>query len=473
MARKIKKEVINTLEIESIGFNGVSIARKDEKVHFVKGGVPGDKVSALQIRKKKSYTESLLLEILEPSENRIEPKCKYFGTCGGCSWQNMPYQYQLDWKKKHVEDAFFRQNHFDKFEVNPTMGSPKQFNYRNKMEFSFGNSRWLTKQEISSEDDNINRKFAFGMHIPGRFDKILDLEFCHISDPLNEFILNTSRDLALEYNISGYDRKHNTGFLRNFIIRSGSDGAELLAIIITNNIETEDQKIFIEKLSEALSTQDKISGFIHAINSTKSPVRIESSNQKFGRDHIFQEILDINFRISPFSFFQTNSFQLNNFIGKILEISSLKADEIVWDLYCGTGSISLPASKHCKKIIGFELVESSINDAKVNADLNSISNTEFHVADLHEAEIPKLLGTIDQPDKVIVDPPRAGMHKNLIEHLLNIKPKQIIYVSCNPMTQARDCELMKECYDIKYAQPVDMFPHTYHIENIVLMELKS
>lgn len=471
MARKKKKEVIDILEIESIGFNGVSIARKDEKVHFVKGGVPGDVLKTRRLRSKKSYSENLLLEVEKASENRIDPPCNYFDDCGGCSWQNMPYNYQLDWKKRHVEDAFFRQFKFEDIEIKEVLNSPQEFNYRNKMDFSFASSRWLRKGEIEKEDNISRKNFALGLHIPGRFDKVLDIENCLIADDINSNILEIFRETAFEYDITAFNRRHNIGFLRNLIIRSGENGKTLLINLVSNKIEEERQENYLKVVAEKLSNLDKVTGFLHSINSTKSPVKIEEINLIFGKDYIFQEILDIKFKISPFSFFQTNSFALDTFIGNILEIADLKNSETIWDLYCGTGSISLPASKKCKKVIGVELVESSIEDAISNANLNGIKNTEFYAEDLHKKEIPELLSSFDKPDKVIIDPPRAGMHRNLIDHLLRVKPKNIIYVSCNPMTQARDCDLLRDDYNIDLLQPFDMFPHTYHIENIALMTL--
>lgn len=473
MARKNKKEVIDNLKIESIGFNGVSIARKDSKVYFVKGGVPGDEVLARQFRKRKSYVESTILEITKESENRIEAPCQYFGICGGCSWQNMPYQYQLDWKKTHVEDAFVRQNKLTDIQISDVLPSPKVFNYRNKMEFSFASSRWLTTDEIQADEEASHKNFALGLHIPGRFDKVLDLHNCLISDDQSEFILNKFRDIALELDISAFDRRKNIGFLRNLIIRTGDDGNSLLAILITNTVSETKQESYISRISDELSKNEKITGFIHAINSGPNPKNIDSTNLLFGIEFIYQKILDINYKISPFSFFQTNSYQLDNFIREIISIADIKSDDVVWDLYCGTGSITFPASKNCKKVIGIELIESSIKDAKTNSEINNIQNVEFYAEDLHKKDIPDLLNNLDSPDIIILDPPRSGLHKNLIQHLINIKCKRIVYVSCNPMTQARDCSELKDFYKIEKMQPVDMFPHTYHIENIALMTLKA
>lgn len=467
MSRKKKKEIIDVLEIDSVGFNGISIARKDGVVHQLKGAVPGDKVKALRLRKKKTYYENLLLEVLEGSEDRIEADCKYFDECGGCSWQNMPYEVQLKWKKQHIIDAFHRQYRFDGLIIEDVLASPKTYHYRNKMDFSFGASRWLRKEEMIDGEEIERKHFALGLHIPGRYDKVLDIDNCLIADTKSEKILHLVRECAYEFDISAYNNRINEGFLRSLIIRTGMKGEELVGILITNSVDNDQQIEFLKKLSEKLKESKLFTGFIYAENSTRSPVAIENSKLIFGKEEIFEVILGIKYRISPFSFFQTNSFQLDNFIGEILKIAEIKEDDTIWDLYCGTGSITLPASKYAKEIFGIELVDSSINDAKINSQINDIKNTNFYCSDLHSKDVPELLDSIPKPDKIIIDPPRAGMHKNLIEHLLKIGAPEIIYVSCNPYTQARDCDLLKDQYQIEKIKPVDMFPQTFHIESIV------
>jgi 23S rRNA (uracil1939-C5)-methyltransferase len=472
MARK--KNIYKELFVESIGFEGISIARDDGMVYFVKGGVPGDKVNAKILKKKKKYTEANIQEIIEPSKDRIEPICDYFDHCGGCTWQNISYKDQLEWKRKHVEDAIKRIAKIEDFKLHDTFPSKYEFNYRNKMDFTFGASRWLTPEEINSDEKIEDKSFALGLHVRGRNDKILDIKKCHIQQNEVNEMMNDIRDLALKRDISAYHVYDKIGFLRNFVVRYSLFQDSFLIIFVTNAVENENELKFIQECSEFLSKKYKrISGVIHAVNDKISPVAIGEPELIFGKDHLIENILDVEFKISPFSFFQTNSFQLDNFIGKIIEYAELNGNQTVWDLYCGTGSITIPAASKCKKIIGFEIVESSINDARMNADKNGLENVEFFSTDLHDKNIPELLQKLEKPDVLIVDPPRAGLHKNLIHHINNIKAPKLVYVSCNPATQARDLEILKENYNLIEVQPFDMFPQTYHIESIAKLELKN
>lgn len=462
------------LDIEAIGFQGISIARKDGLVYFVKGAVPGDKVNALIRKKKKNHIECELAELLEPSLYRVKPQCDYFGICGGCSWQHLDYEQQLKWKRQHVQDAFQRIGKIEVIQLEETLPSPEIFNYRNKMEFSFGNSRWLTKEEIESVSEIIQKDFALGLHIPGRFDKVLDIENCHIQNDYGNKILNIIKSKAIDCNVTAYDSRENQGFLRNLIIRSSVANNEIMVILITNSIQNEEEQNFIDWYDNEFGKDDiKISVIGRAVNSTRSPVATEKPMITKGNDYITENILGIDFRISPYSFFQTNSKQLNQFIGEIISRAELKSSDIVWDLYCGTGSISLPASKQCKEIIGIEMFEGSVADARKNAELNNITNAKFICADLHEKKIPDLLNSLPKPDVIFIDPPRAGMHTNLVNHLLEIGAKRIVYVSCNPTTQARDCALLSEKYTVKSIKPVDMFPHTFHVEAIAVLDIKN
>jgi 23S rRNA (uracil1939-C5)-methyltransferase len=469
-----RKNKYKELFVESIGFEGISIARDEGKVYFVKGGVPGDKVNAKILKKRKNYTEAMIEDLIEPSKDRIDPICNYFEFCGGCTWQNISYQDQLEWKKKHVKDAIERIGGINEFELHDTFPSVKEFHYRNKMDFTFGAARWLTPAEINSDEKIDDKDFALGLHVRGRNDKILDIKKCHIQLDIANDILNTVRDLSLEMDISAYHVYDKVGFLRNLVVRYSLYQNSIMLIFVTNSIQNEKEKDFIKKCAEILPKKfEIISSIIHAINDKISPVAIGVPELVYGEDELTEKILDVEYKISPFSFFQTNSYQLDNFIGKILDYAEIKNDDIVWDLYCGTGSITLPAAKSCKKIYGFELVESSINDAKRNAEQNQIGNVEFYSTDLHEKNIPDLLHSIKKPDVMIIDPPRAGIHKNLIDHLLEIAPKKLVYVSCNPATQARDLAILCTKYDLLEVQPFDMFPQTYHIESIAKLELKA
>lgn len=472
--RNYKNQVYKTLKVESIGFEGISIAREEGLVYFVKGGVPGDIVNAKILKKRKSYIEAMIENIIEPSKDRIDPKCQHFEYCGGCSWQNLSYDNQIKWKKKHVEDAVRRIGGLDDVIINDTIASPREFNYRNKMDFTFGASRWLMPHEIISDDEIEDKSFAFGMHVRGRYDKVLDIYSCDIQPDEGNKIITLTRETASELGLTAYHITEKHGFLRHLVMRKSEFESALMLILVTtsakNSNEIEFLKVFKDKICSVIPN---VKSIIHAVNDTISPVANGEFKILHGEDFLLEKILDVTFKISPFSFFQTNSFQLDSFIGKIIEFAELKGYETVWDLYCGTGSITLPMANKCSEIYGLELVESAINDAKKNAKFNNISNVEFLLTDLHDAKIPDILNKLPKPDLIVVDPPRAGLHKNLIAHIVDIRPKKIVYVSCNPATQARDFEILKEFYYIAEVQPFDMFPQTYHIESIAKLILKD
>jgi len=473
-ARRNKEKPIIELEIEAIGFEGVAIARKENLVYFVKHAVPGDIVKVRALRKRSNHVQTQLLEVIRPSELRIDPICRHYGVCGGCSWQNLTYSQQLQWKTQHVKDAFDRIGKIEYKKLLPILGSPKQFNYRNKMEFSFGASRWLEEFEINSIDEIESKNFALGLHIPGRYDKILSIDKCHLHLELCNQILDAVRNKSISLNLSAYHQRLHTGFLRNLVFRTSDEYSQLMTILITKSPEIEDENELIEWLFNDFQKEfPQITTIIHAVNDTVSPVAKGEISEIIGTPYITERVMDVDFRISPFSFFQTNSGQLSQFIGRILETAELNENHIVWDLYCGTGSITLPAARKVRKITGIELVESSIIDAKQNTQLNDINYAEFICSDLHTKDIPELLNKLEKPDLVFIDPPRAGMHKNLINHLLTLSIPRMVYVSCNPATQARDCSLLSEKYELSSLQPVDMFPQTYHVENIALLNLKE
>ena len=467
------KQQLIELTIESIGFKGISIARNDGLVYFVKGGVPGDKMLAEIRRKRKRHIEAEIVELIEPSANRIEPKCKYFGACGGCTWQNISYGEQIRWKKQQVIDAFRRIGKIEVGEIIDTIPAPQLFNYRNKMDFSFGASRWLSSEEIQKDEDIDTKNFALGLHIPGRYDKILDIDSCHIQAEEGNQVLRLFKQKALELNVAAYSEQTRKGFLRNLVLRFSRRDDEMMSILVTNNpLLPEDDKFLNWYRYDFPSLFPNTASIINAINADTNPVSFGKINFIEGKDFINEEILGIEYKISPFSFFQTNSYQLDTFIGKILEFAQLGTSETIWDLYCGIGSITLPASHKCKQIFGFELIESSIEDAQINAKLNNIENVQFKALDLHSKNIYLYLDKYEIPDTVILDPPRNGMHQQLVQYILDLYPKKIVYVSCNPTTQARDCELLSEKYNVIKIQPIDMFPHTYHIESIALLERK-
>lgn len=367
---KKKKEIIE-LSPESIGMEGVAVARNEGRVYFVKGAVPGDKVLASVRKKRKSYSQAQCEEVLEPSEHRISPKCEYFGSCGGCSWQHLEYGQQIYWKKQNLIDCFERIGGI-KSDVIDTMPAPEVYYYRNKMEFSFGASRWLLQEEIEKKDEIEQKSFALGLHVPGRYDKVIDIERCHIQkDKANE-MLNLIREKSFEKNIKPYNLHNHEGFLRNLIIRHSAAENSFMLILVTTDISNDDEQNFVDWFGRELPLRfSEISNTIHSVNNGKNPVAVDRLDILFGPGYLTEKIFNIDFRISPYSFFQTNTFQLNSFIGLILDYAEIKQNDTVWDLYCGTGSITLPAAQRCKEIYGLELVQSSIDDAKLNAEITA------------------------------------------------------------------------------------------------------
>lgn len=470
MARFSSNEIVE-LKVDAAAFTGVGVARLENLVYFVKNAVPGDIVKARVLRKKKKHVEAEIEEFISPSLHRIEPKCSHFGVCGGCSWQNMEYTEQLSWKRQHVIDAFQRIARMKIEKFSDTIPSEKQYFYRNKMEFSFGNSRWLTNDEIKSGGEIDNKHFALGLHVSGRFDKILDINFCYIQPEFGNEILNRIRKKATELDVKAYNLKSHNGFLRNLILRSSLYSSELMIILITDNVKEEADKEFLSWFYEKFPSEmpGNIT-ILHAFHTGFSPVYYGEYNLIRGNQFLLETIEDIKFRISPFSFFQTNSYQLNKFINFIVNSVDLKSEYIVWDLYCGAGSITLPASVKVKEIYGFELSESGIRDANVNKEINNIRNAHFHCLDLHSKDIGEKMRKYPLPDRIIIDPPRSGMHKNLVQLIKEIAAPKIVYVSCNPTTQARDCADLDELYSVKSVTPFDMFPQTYHIESIAVLE---
>lgn len=469
----MKKGDIIELKVDSIGFEGVAVGRYEGMVCFLKKAVPGDLVKAKVYRKKKNFMETSLVEVIEPSSNRIEPPCSHFKICGGCSWQNMHYQEQLKWKEQIVKDSFERIGNLEVEKFYEIMQSEKIFEYRNKMDFSFGASRWLENSEIRKDEVIDDRNFALGLHIPGRYDKILDIEKCHIQDDLGNHILNSIREEAKKRNLNAYDVSVQDGFLRSLIIRKSVKFNQLMIILVTKSASNEDEDSFLRWFYADFTNRFQVKEIIHAVNNTKNPSMIDNWEVVKGDGYISEKILDVEYKISPFSFFQTNSYQLDKFISKIIEFADIEYNHIIWDLFCGTGSITLPIAQEVEKVYGIELVESSINDARQNAVANEIKNVEFFAADLNSKKIPELLYQLQKPDTIILDPPRAGLSKNLIDHLHKVKSNNIVYVSCNPTTQARDIALLAESYKVAKLIPVDMFPHTYHVETIAKLELKE
>lgn len=468
-----KLELIE-LDIESIGFEGISVARKNNMVYFVKNGLPGDKVIARILKKKKNYVETQVEEITIPSPYRIIPKCSHFGVCGGCTWQNLQYEHQLYWKRHFVSDNLKRIGKINPDIVEPLLPSPLQYYYRNKMEFSFGTSRWVTNEEIASSGIINSKNFALGLHIPGRFDKVLDIYDCHLIETISNDILDVMRKKALTLGVNAFHARNQSGFLRELTIRKSECHDELMIILTINTPVEKNEKIFLEWFCEDFPEMfPQASNIIYAINSTQNPVSVSEYSVIKGKGYLIEKIHDIDFKISPFSFFQTNSSQLNNFISIFLNYCSLDKEMTLWDFYCGCGSITLPASKKCKHIYGFELFEGSVEIAKKNAELNKIENAEFFAYNLHSKLPGDYLNNFPKPDVLIMDPPRAGVQKYLIDYILTLLPSRIVYVSCNPATLARDLNLFNERYSVKKVKPIDMFPNTFHVESVALLECNN
>lgn len=461
------------LRIESIGFEGKAIARKDGFVYFVDGGVPGDLVVAEVRKQKKSYAEARIVEILESSPARETPRCRYFGTCGGCKWQHLAYAEQCAWKKQNVQDAFERLGKVPYTALHDTLPADSQFYYRNKMEFSFGDSRWLTSDEIA-RGENINKHFALGLHIPGRYDKVLDVEECFLQSEVSSRIVNAVRKAALERGVSIYQTRTHEGFLRNLVVRNSTASGELMVILVTSPLhEDADKQMIAWFENNFVAAFPEISTAIHSVTTSKAAVAGGLTRTVHGSGVITEAILGVHYRVSPFSFFQTNTRQAERLFRVALDYAGDIADKTVWDLYCGTGSITLAAAQKAKFVVGIEIAESSILDARANALANGIANVEFVIEDMQKAVKKQILSRLPAPDVIIVDPPRAGLHADVVANLLEIGAPRIVYVSCNPATQARDCALLAEKYTVEDIQPVDMFPHTYHIESVARLERKS
>lgn len=465
MSRKKNLPLLNDITIEEIGSEGNAIAHIDGMVVFVPFVVPGDIVDIQLTRKKKNYAEGRVIALKQPSEKRIAPVCPHFGTCGGCRWQTVHYKEQLAAKQKQVYDNLERIGHIDCSKMQPITGSKDIYNYRNKLEFTFSTKRWR-----EHPDDSLPEEWgALGFHIPGLFDKVIDIEHCALQQNPSNAIRNTIRSYAKAHGLSCYDIRNHTGFLRNIVIRCSNTGQWMVIVIVA---EKRDHDLFA-LLDHLIATFPEITSLQYIINEkfndsyTNLPITCYH-----GDDHIIEEMPRhrgeglLHYKITPKSFFQTNSKQAQQLYKHIADIADLKGDEIVYDLYTGTGTIAHYLAQECRKVIGIEYVDDAIADARTNAELNHHNNTVFYAGDMAKVFTATFIAQNGQPDVVITDPPRAGMHTSVIEQLLATSPKKIIYVSCNPATQARDLELLSKRYRVQRIQPVDMFPHTQHVENI-------
>lgn len=461
--------------ITDIGDDDRCYAKLDDGMSvFVQGMVAvGDRVAATVFKVKKNYLEAKLSALLTPSPLRVEPRCAHFGVCGGCKWQHVDYAAQAEQKRKHVQDALRHIGGFKDIEVAPALAAPEAYHYRNKIEFSFSDKRYLEPHEMTSDGELSKPKnFALGFHAPGRYDKALDIDQCHIATPEMNTVLDAVRTFAIEKSLAIYSTETHTGFLRNLVVRQAVRTGEMMVNLVTSSHEPVLMAELGVRLSDVLG--EKLTTFVNNITSRKSGIAFgESEVVLSGKGFITERLGDYSFTISANSFFQTNTVQAERLYEKTLELARLTGSETVYDLYCGTGSIAIFISKHAKKVLGIEVIESSVKDAGANAALNGVGNCAFRLLDLKDfGKIEPELAAFGKPDVVITDPPRAGMHPDAVKVLMKLAPKRIVYVSCNPASLARDGKVFCEggAYQLAEVHPVDMFPHTNHIESVAAFE---
>jgi 23S rRNA (uracil1939-C5)-methyltransferase len=470
MGRKnTDKVVFHQIKVLDAGAKGVSVAKApDGKVVFIPNVVPGDVVDVQTFKKRKAYYEGKAVKFHEFSEHRVEPICEHFGVCGGCKWQNMNYEQQLFYKHNEVRNHLQRIGKIELPEFEPILGSEKKFFYRNKMEFSFSNSRWLTEAEIGSDEDLGNRN-ALGFHIPKMWDKILDIKKCHLQEDPSNAIRNEVRDFANANNLAFFNPREHSGLLRTLMLRTASTG-EIMVLVQFFENDKANRELLLDHLYEKFP---QITSLQYVVNNKANDTLYDQDIKLYkGRDYILEEMEGLKFSINAKSFYQTNSDQAYELYKITSDFAGLTGNETVYDLYTGTGTIAQFVSKKAKKVIGVESVPDAIKDAKANAEHNNIDNCEFYVGDMKVVFNDAFIAQHGQPDVIITDPPRDGMHKDVIEQIMKIAPEKVVYVSCNSATQARDLALMDEKYKVTRVRPVDMFPQTHHVENVVLLERK-
>ena len=463
--RKVKPFIEN-VTITDIGAEGKAIARVNDVVVFTTHVIPGDVVDVQVTKKRTKYMEARVVRVVEPSPDRVPAFCEHFEVCGGCKWQFLPYEKQLFYKQKQVADQLRRIGRIELPEITPILGSKKTTFYRNKLEFGFSNKRWLTQNEMGLEGDDINMN-ALGFHVPGMFDKIININKCWLqnepSNSIRDFIKKYADENGLEY----FDRRIQAGLLRNIIIRTSTTGDVMLIVSFFRN-DKED----IENLMAALAAEfPQITSLMYVVNEKGNDTITDQEILVYkGKDHILEEMEGLKFKIGPKSFYQTNSEQAYELYKVAREFAGFKGGEVVYDLYTGTGTIANFVARKVKKVVGIEYVPEAIEDAHVNSELNGIENTSFFAGDMKRILTNEFIAQHGKPNVIITDPPRAGMDEDVVKTILEAAPERVVYVSCNPATQARDLALMDEAYQVTKIQPVDMFPHTHHVENVVLLE---
>jgi len=467
MGRRRKEfPLYENIEIVDAGAEGKSIARIDDQVVFIPWVVPGDVVDVKIKKKKKSFLHGEATKIHTFSDKRVEPKCEHFTQCGGCKWQNMDYKHQLHFKQKQVVDNLTRLGKFEMTEVQPILPSEHIYSYRNKLEFTFSNKRWLTEysKDMDFSDHNMN---ALGFHMPGMFDRILNIDNCYLQDEPSNSIRLALKAFADDNQLEFFDIKAQTGYLRNIIIRTTTTG-DLMVILSVRDDQPSKLELVLNFLAEKFP---QITSLMYVINSKGNATINDLKIELFkGKPYIVEEMEGLKFKIGPVSFYQTNSHQAYELYKIAREYANLNGDEVVYDLYTGTGTIANFIASKAKKVVGLEYVPSAIDDAWENSKLNNIENTVFYAGDIAKIMDDEFIDKNGKPHVIITDPPRAGMHDTVNQQILKMEPQRIVYISCNPATQARDVTMLSEKYSVKKIQPVDMFPHTHHVENIILLE---
>ncbi len=475
MKKKKEPEYLQDVEIVDAGSEGMSVAKPEGRVIFIPFGVPGDVVDIEVFKKKKNYFEGRILHFKKPSEKRVTPVCQHFGLCGGCKWQQMDYPWQIYYKQKQVKDNFDRIGKVEYPEIRPILGCEKQYFYRNKLEYAFSNRKWLIDGAPAGTYGEDDCK-GLGFHLPQLFDRVVDIEQCHLqADPSNDIRLFV-RKFSMDHKLSYYNVRHHEGLMRNLVIRCNSKG-EFMVIIVIN----EESTVIRNELVPALEQRfPEIVSLLLVINSKFNDVINDLPFECLKGDPYLMETMvsprpghpDLKFRIGPVSFFQTNVYQAERLYRAAFDLAKVKGNELMYDLYTGTGTIAQYFSRFVKRVVGIEYVEEAIADAKVNAEINGIDNCTFYAGDMAKLFTDEFIEANGRPDFIVTDPPRAGMAEKVVEQLLKIRAPKIVYVSCNPATQARDLQWLSTAYDIKAVQPVDMFPHTQHVENITLLEAR-
>ena len=472
MSRKKKPlPVLENVTITDYAAEGKALARVDDLVVFVPFAVPGDVVDLQVRRKKHSYCEAEIIRIVKPSDIRVKPQCAHFGLCGGCKWQSVPYAEQLKMKQRQVHDQLTRIGKVELPEIRPILGSEKTFGYRNKLEFGCCNKRWLTKEEVATGTEYTQMN-AIGFHITGAFDKILPIEKCWLMDDLHNRIRNAIRDYAYATGMTFFNQRSKHGLLRDIVIRN-SDTGEWMVLVQFHYDEDGDEERAKALLQHIADGFPEISSLLYVDNQKFNDTFNDLDIQVFkGNGYIYETMDGLKFKVGPKSFYQTNTDQALRLYSVARDFAGLTGEELVYDLYTGTGTIANFVARKAHKVIGIEYVPEAIEDAKVNSEINGIDNTEFYAGDMKDILTDDFIAANGRPDVIITDPPRAGMHPDVVQTIIRTSAKRIVYVSCNPATQARDLALLDQYYKVKAVQPVDMFPHTPHVENVVLLEIR-